>query len=223
MASMTDYESYDAFDVMGVDQFGQLVSLGAKKGTFRMPAPLAMVEAAPKYETLPTETLKTRYLKPITKTTYRNHTHTVAQASREGGISSTGNAARNCDHDEPRVTHPVPLNVFPYFCRQLHRPGHHPAQDHHPAGAAAAISGAADHPHSSHQTAHPTYCHQQELHPTAPHVRPPTTTARTPSQSGCTANSSYQTHSRHTRCLSLSPCRLTAPRLRSCPSYTSRT
>ena len=76
-ASMLGYESYDAFDVMGVDEFGagQVVSLGAKKGTFRMPAPLAMVEAAPKYETLPTETMKTRYLKPVIKTTYdQQHT-----------------------------------------------------------------------------------------------------------------------------------------------------
>ena len=71
-ASMLGYESYDAFDVMGAgDEFGvgQLVSLGSKKGTFHMPQPLQMVEAAPKYEQLPTETLKTRYLKPITKTT----------------------------------------------------------------------------------------------------------------------------------------------------------
>ena len=71
-ASMLGYESYDAFDVMAVEDelgVGQLVSVGAKKGNFRMPQPLAMVEAAPRYEVLPSETLKTRYLKPVIKTT----------------------------------------------------------------------------------------------------------------------------------------------------------
>lgn len=77
-ASLYGYESYGAFDVMGVDEMGQLVSLGAKKGTFRMPHPLTMVQAAPKYETLPTETLNTRYLKPIIKTTYITPTHSSA-------------------------------------------------------------------------------------------------------------------------------------------------
>ena len=107
-SSMLAYESYDTFDVMAVDEYGvgQLVSLGAKKGTFRMPHPLAMVEAAPKYETLPTETLKTRYLKPITKTTYLQLAHSTAarQAGKWGRCSSwpadfaTTSASLTCCH-----------------------------------------------------------------------------------------------------------------------------
>ena len=75
VGGMLGYSGYDGFDVMGVDELGQLVSLGAKKGTFRMPQPLGEVEAAPKYEQLPTETMKTRYLKPVIRTTYAAQRH----------------------------------------------------------------------------------------------------------------------------------------------------
>ena len=168
------YEGYGSFDVLAVgDEFGgvgQLVSLGAKKGTFHMPQPLAMVEAAPRYETLPTETMKTRYLKPVTRTTSATHTHKH--------IAADCTAAYSVQSTFERSPSRTPLTRCGVCWRsgacavQLRRSGHPPAQDHHTARAAAATGRAAHHPHSAHQAAHPPHCHQQIRHSAAPHVRP---------------------------------------------------
>lgn len=58
------------FYVMNAEgDMGEVVSLGAK-GSFHMPAPLAPMVRAPRYETLPTQVLATRYLDPIVRTHY---------------------------------------------------------------------------------------------------------------------------------------------------------
>ena len=61
--------SAEDFDVMGITEDGDLVSLG-KKGSFHMPQPLAMLHNAPQYEQLPTITKDTQYLKPVVRTQY---------------------------------------------------------------------------------------------------------------------------------------------------------
>ena len=68
MMPSPDDSAYDVEDLLAITDDGQLVQLG-KKGSFHMPHPLAMMENAPQYETLPTITKDTQYLKPITRTT----------------------------------------------------------------------------------------------------------------------------------------------------------
>ena len=66
-----DFYTAAGFEVLQLGELedGQTVALG-KKGSFTMPRRLSMQEAAPQYETLPTVTKATQYLKPVIRTTY---------------------------------------------------------------------------------------------------------------------------------------------------------